>query len=88
MRATPKILLGDYEWKKDNYNRKRLLKIKYDQKERAKAKIHEKPFYQMHYGQEPCNSSKKVLAITGLCSVSPLIKEIPLLFFRKPNGKR
>ncbi len=34
--------------------------IKYNQKQRKK-RIHEKPFLNMHYGDEPCNSSLRVL---------------------------
>ena len=72
MRATPSILFGNFAWKKEPYARKRNAELAYRRKIIKKMKdTHEKPFYIMHHGQEPVNSSRRVLEIKNLCSVIP-----------------
>jgi len=60
MRATPGIMFGNFKWEKDEYGRAEAWRKKRAKREKAKIK-HERAFLNMHYGQLPLNSDRKVL---------------------------
>ena len=58
MRSTPGIYFNKMEWAADDYNRKRKYDLAVESKIRKnRKKIHERPFYIMHHGDEPICSS-------------------------------